>query len=554
MPAPPLHRVRRLSYSALALFERCSYRYYAERVAGLRERRGVVPPAAVGLAATEIGDAVHRLLELVDLRDPSVPDARAGAHVVPGGDRRGARADRRVRRGVLRVGARAPGRGARRARGPSGRSRSSTTASCSTAASTCSTATARARSSSTTRRTLLGERTPEEIVEADYRLQRLVYALACFRAGAEEVEVVYAFLERPDAVVSTTFARARRAGARGRAVRRRSRGSTRASSSRRRASSRASGCPALDVVCAGPRLARRLRRTGTRQSPSPASRDAAIRSSASLCLAHARRRGRRRRRRDGEGAEASCGRSPARGATRRRRAAANGARVLAAALDAGPSPYGKTGDSFVRFSKVRVARVGDGEGRGDSGRSRTAPSSASSAASRVPVQLVLSRPRPIGVRERAVRRHARLHALRADRVQAARRRAARDPRLLRRGRSAGAAVASRGCRGATSSEARRRVGPKRARIRPVIERLAVEHADAAIALTLPQPARAARVGDALGADDRRERQPRHREALRASTAGPRTTSRCRSRSSSATSSRPASSGRRRSRCAGRCGS
>src|SRR6185295_5591708 len=52
---------------------------------------------------------------------------------------------------------------------------------------------------------VLGERTPEAIVEAEYRLQRLVYALACFRAGAEEVEVVYAFLERPDAVVSTAF-------------------------------------------------------------------------------------------------------------------------------------------------------------------------------------------------------------------------------------------------------------------------------------------------------------------------------------------------------------
>src|SRR4029434_1807329 len=48
---------------------------------------------------------------------------------------------------------------------------------------------------------------PEEIVEHDYRAQRLVYALACFRAGAEEVEVVYQFLERPDAVVSTTFRR-----------------------------------------------------------------------------------------------------------------------------------------------------------------------------------------------------------------------------------------------------------------------------------------------------------------------------------------------------------
>ena len=53
----------------------------------------------------------------------------------------------------------------------------------------------------------LAEGTPEEIVEADYRLQRLVYALACFRAGAEEVEVVYHFLERADAVVARTFVR-----------------------------------------------------------------------------------------------------------------------------------------------------------------------------------------------------------------------------------------------------------------------------------------------------------------------------------------------------------
>jgi ATP-dependent nuclease, subunit B len=60
---PPLHRVRRLSYSALALFERCSYRYYAERVAGLREERGGGTGGTGGLAATEIGDAVHRLLE-----------------------------------------------------------------------------------------------------------------------------------------------------------------------------------------------------------------------------------------------------------------------------------------------------------------------------------------------------------------------------------------------------------------------------------------------------------------------------------------------------------
>src|SRR5580765_8204105 len=36
-------------------------------------------------------------------------------------------------------------------------------------------------------------------------------------------------------------------------------------------------------------------------------------------------------------------------------------------------------------------------------------------------------------------------------------------------------------------EARRRVGPKRARIRPIIERLAADHADAAIALRFENP-------------------------------------------------------------------
>jgi hypothetical protein len=99
----------------------------------------------------------------------------------------------------------------------------------------------------------LAEASAEEIVEHEYRLQRLVYALACFRAGAEEVEVVYAFLEQPDSVVATTFARADVPA-------------LEAELSEAIARIRAgqftptpgefacSGCPALDVVCAGPRL------------------------------------------------------------------------------------------------------------------------------------------------------------------------------------------------------------------------------------------------------------------------------------------------------------
>jgi ATP-dependent exoDNAse (exonuclease V) beta subunit len=94
---------------------------------------------------------------------------------------------------------------------------------------------------------------PEQVAEAEYRLQRLVYALACFRAGADEVEVVYQFLERPDEPVVTKFSSDDVAGleqelaadiARIREGRFEPTPSERA----------CSDCPALDVVCAGPRL------------------------------------------------------------------------------------------------------------------------------------------------------------------------------------------------------------------------------------------------------------------------------------------------------------
>ena len=51
----------------------------------------------------------------------------------------------------------------------------------------------------------LEEAEPADIVERDYRLQRVIYALACFRAGAEEVEVVYQFLERPNELVTVCY-------------------------------------------------------------------------------------------------------------------------------------------------------------------------------------------------------------------------------------------------------------------------------------------------------------------------------------------------------------
>jgi ATP-dependent exoDNAse (exonuclease V) beta subunit len=207
IPAPPLHRVRRLSYSALSLFERCSYRYFAERVIGLRaaEAAGSIP-GREGLAATEIGDAVHALLELVDLSAPAVPGDLAGIararypaatdeeveHIrefVAGycGSELAARIarlegaaaevpfafehDSVLLHGRLDVLHRAGGRAL----------------------------VVDYKTNS------LEEGAPDEIVERDYRLQRLVYALACLRAGDSEVEVVYQFLERPDLLVTICY-------------------------------------------------------------------------------------------------------------------------------------------------------------------------------------------------------------------------------------------------------------------------------------------------------------------------------------------------------------
>jgi ATP-dependent exoDNAse (exonuclease V) beta subunit len=253
-PAPPLHRVRRLSYSALALFERCSYRYYAERVAGLREVRdaGTGIGGAGGLKATEIGDAVHRLLELVDFAAPVAPPVeqvrdwypdvtheeleRIGSFVASYCEsdlaaRIAALSNVRPERpfafehdGVLLHGRLdALWRDGARALVLDYKTNS------------------------------LAEGASEEIVEADYRLQRLVYALACFRAGADEVEVVYAFLERPDAVVSTTFERREMPlleGELSEAIARINRGEFVPTPSE----FTCAGCPALGVVCAGPGL------------------------------------------------------------------------------------------------------------------------------------------------------------------------------------------------------------------------------------------------------------------------------------------------------------
>ena len=255
VPEPPLHRVARLSYSALSLFERCSYRYYAERVAGMRPVPwGQAEGAGGGLHPTEIGDAAHRLLERVDLGAPAPPEGlpdlvRAWYPMVTDAD---------LVRVAAHVNAYCSSSLARRVAGLDGVRVERPFAFTIDGVLLNGRLDVLWRSGSDAlvldyKTNGLEGREPAAIVAAEYRAQMIVYALACFRAGFDDVEVVYQFLEAPEEVASSTFSRADVDALEhelGSAIARIREGDFRPTPS----ALACSGCPALDRVCAGPRL------------------------------------------------------------------------------------------------------------------------------------------------------------------------------------------------------------------------------------------------------------------------------------------------------------
>ena len=259
VPEPPENRVRTLSYSSLSLYERCSYRFYAERIVGLRETRPARGSGEGGLAATEIGDAVHVLLEGLDLASPEPPadlaDAVRARYPTATDDEvarvRGLVEDY-CRSDLARRIASLPGASVERSfsfehDGVLLRGR----------VDVFHEADGRAFVLDYKTNVLEGA-TPAEVVEREYRLQRLVYALAILRAGASEVEVVYQFLERPDELGEQLVRGRGPAGSGGGAV-----GGDRGDSGREFRPTPSDyacpTCPALDLVCAGPRLDRVVR-------------------------------------------------------------------------------------------------------------------------------------------------------------------------------------------------------------------------------------------------------------------------------------------------------
>jgi ATP-dependent helicase/nuclease subunit A len=249
VPKPPVYRMRRLSYSALALFGRCPYRFYAERIVGASPRDITDSTGGEGLAATEVGDAVHVALE------HEVPEEELGERVR---SRYPAATDEDIVRVESLVRAWRQSPLARRLAEPEDVQRELAFA------FELDGVLVHGRFDvfrlvggralvvdyKTNR---LEEVTPSEAVEGEYALQRLVYALAALRAGAEEVEVAYVFLERPDEPVTAVLGRAdvaRLEGELSAAIEMIHAGEFQPTPSELACA----GCPALDVVCAGPRL------------------------------------------------------------------------------------------------------------------------------------------------------------------------------------------------------------------------------------------------------------------------------------------------------------
>ena len=230
VPTPPALPVSRLSYSGLSRYERCGYRFYLERALGLpapdRElgRAAVEPPDEPGapeprgadeLPALLRGTLVHELLEGLDIGRPVVPSAGQVESLI---ERHGARvrpedvsdlqamvegfvdSPLRERLGhARRVRAELPFAFTLMPAGPGARSLLVNGIVDVHALEQDGTLIVDYKSDR------LEGADPAEYCGERYGIQRLVYALAGLRAGAERVEVAYVFLERPLEPVAEIF-------------------------------------------------------------------------------------------------------------------------------------------------------------------------------------------------------------------------------------------------------------------------------------------------------------------------------------------------------------
>ncbi|MGA2926001.1 MAG: UvrD-helicase domain-containing protein [Solirubrobacteraceae bacterium] len=238
LPVAPA--IARLSYSSLHEYERCGYRFYAERVLGLpavteggggpvaiaaREappangragrqagRAGTGAGAGDGLTATERGVVAHALLERLDFRRPQRPSAEAVAAAARRAQLRVPAPAQELAQLIERFGASELCARLARAR----EVRREQPFSFLLAGGVLVTGALDVLAREPPGRMLIVDYKsdrldgcdPAAVVDRQYATQRLIYALATLRAGAAEVEVVHVFLERVDEPAGAAFTRA----------------------------------------------------------------------------------------------------------------------------------------------------------------------------------------------------------------------------------------------------------------------------------------------------------------------------------------------------------
>ncbi len=215
-PPPTAPPVASLSYSSLAAYQRCGYRFYVERLLGLPPRE--VPPsdlelATTGLSGLDRGSVVHALLERLDFRRPIQPTPAVLAEVcrregisVPGP----AEAEGLVE--IVAAFVRSPTRERLgRATGIRREERFAFAMGGGLLINGAFDVLAREPGGMLVvdyKTDRLEGASPAVAVGARYGTQRLIYALAVLRAGAPAVEVQHLFLEAPDHPATAIFERA----------------------------------------------------------------------------------------------------------------------------------------------------------------------------------------------------------------------------------------------------------------------------------------------------------------------------------------------------------
>jgi ATP-dependent helicase/nuclease subunit A len=212
--APGAGGISTWSYTTLSELERCGYRYYLERELGMSEARRVIRQASAGatLEARARGTLVHRLLETLDFHSPRPPSPE---EVAVNARELGIPTSASEREEIARLigGALAAAPASRLGTAVRVRRESPFAFALHSEepGAPLITGVIDLLADESDGACLLidyksdrvsGEADLDALVEREYGVQRLIYALAVLRDGAPRVEIVHWFLERPQDWVS----------------------------------------------------------------------------------------------------------------------------------------------------------------------------------------------------------------------------------------------------------------------------------------------------------------------------------------------------------------